>query len=201
MTNHHFTKIDNFMVMYILIDQYDLNGGVFMLQYIDSTNGIIQISLATNEETEEIITLLKHVTEWLKANGIDQWDFSESSGNDEEIKQSIQNQDTYSVKKDGEIIATFTLTQKQSPWDKWLWGDKHDHAVYLHKFALAQSGIGSGLRMELLQWIEYDSKQKGFNTVRLDCIENNKKLNLFYARCGYEKQGKRYGFSLYQKTI
>lgn len=172
-----------------------------MLQHLDSTNGLIQISLATYEETEQIIMLLKQVAEWLKANGIDQWDFSESSGNNENIKQSIQNQETYSVKKDEEMIATFTLTQKQSPWDKWLWGDKQDHAVYLHKFALAQLEIGSGLGKELLQWIEQDTKQKGFNTVRLDCIENNIKLNQFYTRCGYEKQDERYGFSLYQKTI
>ena len=172
-----------------------------MFQHLDSTNGLIQISLATNEETEQIIMLLKQVAEWLKANGIDQWDFSESSGNDENIRQSIQNQETYSVKKDGEMIATFTLTQKQSLWDKWLWGDKQDQAVYLHKFALNPSEIGSGLGKELLQWIEHDTKQKGFNTVRLDCIENNIKLNQFYTRCGYEKQGGRYGFSLYQKTI
>ncbi|WP_257967959.1 hypothetical protein [Peribacillus deserti] len=58
----------------------------------------------------------------MKDNDINQWRFLLDGGDDDEIEQAINNQETYIVLKDKHIVATFTLLSKQSEWDRNLWG-------------------------------------------------------------------------------
>jgi len=172
-----------------------------LLNNINSSQGKCQVSITTSDEADQIIYLLKDVAHWLKENEIGQWGFLAEGGDDEEIKQAIQNQETYSVKRGGEIVATYTLYKEQTGWDRHLWGDLKDEAIYLHRLALTRSEIGSGLGKGLMRWIEKYTKGEGIHTLRLDCVENNTKLNSFYENSGFEKQGANHAFSLYQKDL
>ncbi|WP_313799248.1 hypothetical protein [Cytobacillus sp.] len=108
-----------------------------------------EVSVATSKEADQILGLLKDAAKWLNEKGIDQWGFLAGGGEDDEIRQVINNKKTFIVKKDGEIAATFTLYQAQSSWDKYIWGKLNDGAVYLHRLALTRSKIGSGLGKEV----------------------------------------------------
>lgn len=160
-----------------------------------------EVSLATSKEADQILVLLKDVAKWLKEMGIDQWGFLASGGEDDEIKQGIDNNETFIVRRDGEIVATFTLYKSQSRWDRHIWGKLNDDAVYLHRLALTYSNIGSGLGKEVLQWLENCLKKKGKNTLRLDCLESNFKLNKFYLMNGFETVGTNDGHTMFQKRM
>lgn len=160
-----------------------------------------QVSITTIEEADQVIFLLKKTAIWLKEKNIDQWNSLAQGRNDKEIKQSIHNKKMYSVKKNREIVATFTLYQKQASWDIDLWGNLKDKAVYIHRLALTRSEIGSGLGKKILQWIETYTKNIGIDTLRLDCVNGNEKLNTFYINNSFKKQGTNYGFSLYEKNL
>lgn len=159
-----------------------------------------EISLATSKESDQIISLLKDAAKWLKERQIDQWGFLASGGEDEGIRQAIHNKETFIVKRDGEIVATFTLYHEQTEWDQHVWGRLNDEAVYLHRLALSRSEIGSGLGKVVLQWMVNHLRNEGKSTLRLDCVGDNVKLNEFYLNNGFEMVGTSDGHSLYQKN-
>lgn len=160
-----------------------------------------EVFFATSNEANQILDLLKDVAKWLKEKEINQWGFLAGGGADDEVRQAIINKDTFIVKKEGEIIATFTLYTKQGSWDKHTWGNLNDGAVYLHRLAITRSKIGSGLGKEVLQWMENYLKKERKNTLRLDCVGSNMKLNDFYYRNGFEKVGTVDGHSLFEKSL
>lgn len=179
----------------------DRNGGLEMTNDLDSLLIDYEVSVAARKEADQILDLLKDVAKWLKGKGIRQWEFLAEGGEDEEIRQGINNKDTFIVKKDGEIVATFTLYQRQSCWDQHVWGNLNDDAVYLHRLAVIHSKISSGLGKKLLQWIEIHLKNEGKDKLRLDCLESNYKLNKFYLNNGFEKIGTGDGHTLFEKQI
>jgi GNAT superfamily N-acetyltransferase len=160
-----------------------------------------EVSIATSKEEKEIITLLKDVANWLKEKEIDQWGFLAEGGEDEEIRQAIHNKETFVVKRNEHIVATLTLYKKQSLWDQHIWGIRNDRAIYLHRLAVDSSLIGSGLGIEVLKWAENKLKKDGIDTLRLDCVENNLKLNNFYSDNGFVKISTNDNHSLYQKVL
>lgn len=172
-----------------------------MINNREHTIGSYDITLATSKDEEQVISLLKEVAGWLKANEIDQWGFLAEGGEDEEIKQAILSKKTYVVKKDEALVATFTLYETQSEWDQHIWGQLNDSAVYLHRLALTSEAIGTGLGKKILYWLESYIKDKGIDTLRLDCVENNIKLNNFYQDNGYEKVGTYDEHSKFQKNL
>ncbi|WP_243458076.1 GNAT family N-acetyltransferase [Sporosarcina sp. Te-1] len=133
-----------------------------------------------------IITLLKEVAAWLKANEIDQWRYLLEGGEDEEIRQSVLAGDTYAVYLDNAMVANFTLSSKQSEWDQYIWGiEDQTDVFYLHRLAVAPSMMRKGLGQEILQWILDNHDQP----IRLDCVSGHPKLANFYAENGFTLVG------------
>ncbi len=153
------------------------------------------------EDADAIIFLLKDVAKWLHENDVDQWGYLASGGEDEEIKEAIQKNETYMVKRDKDLIGTFTLYESQSPWDIHTWGKREDEAVYLHRLAVKRSEIGNGIGGELVAWIEKFLSEKGKRMLRLDCVESNEKLNQFYEKQGFIKQGVSDEHTLFEKRL
>ncbi len=158
------------------------------------------IKIATNDDSSEIIKMLKRIAQWLKDNEINQWRYLLDGGDDEEIKQSIHNQETYIVLKDKEIVATFTLLAKQSEWDRHIWGSDHSsESLYLHRIAVIPEYMKKGVGKSILTWIKDNVNDKKY--LKLDCVAENSKLNYFYKNNGFELIGITDGHSKYQKKI
>lgn len=159
------------------------------------------ISKVTREEADQVIGLLTEIAKWIQDNKIDQWSSLAVGLDDDDIKATINQDQVYAMKRDGKMVATFTLYDEQGAWDKYLWGELSDNAIYVHRLAVALPEKGMGLGKKLLDWIEQMAKQTGITMIRLDCVTHNKKLNDFYVRCGYIYLGTRHGFSLYEKKL
>ncbi|SDZ37710.1 GNAT family N-acetyltransferase [Bacillus sp. 166amftsu] len=160
-----------------------------------------QVLVATNKDEDHVLYLLKDVASWLKENNIDQWSFLSEGGEDQEIRQAVTNGETFVIKKNEKIVGTFTLYQSQSEWDQHIWGISSDNAVYLHRLAITRSEIGSSLGNDILQWIQNYIKSEGITLIRLDCVENNNKLNAFYLNSGFEKVGINDEHSKFEKRL
>ena len=78
-----------------------------MTNDLDSLLIDYEVSVAARKEADQILDLLKDVAKWLKGKGIRQWEFLAEGGEDEEIRQGINNKDTFIVKKDGEICYQY----------------------------------------------------------------------------------------------
>ena len=119
------------------------------------------IKIAANEDSGKIIKMLKELAQWMKDHEINQWRFLLEGGDDEEIKQAISNQETYIVLKDNEIVATFTLSSKQSEWDRHIWGDDiSTDSLYLHRLAIIPAYMKKGMGRRILAWIQNNGSDK-----------------------------------------
>lgn len=158
------------------------------------------IKIATNNDSRNVISMLKEIAQWMKDSNINQWGFLLEGGDDEEIKQAIVNQETYIVMNGNEYVATFTLLSKQSEWDTHIWGeDNTSNALYLHRLAIVPSYMNKGLGKRILAWIEENTTNKEY--LRLDCVAENIKLNSFYENNGFELVGITDGHSKYEKSL
>lgn len=160
-----------------------------------------EVSLATLEDAEEILQLLRDVAIWLQEIGERQWETIRNQEDDEGIREDIAKGNTYIVRRNREVIATFSLLPEQSHWDIWLWEEKSDEAVYLHKLAVNPKVIGNSLGREILHWIERDLLRSGKDLLRLDCIATNENLKTFYKKNGYTNLGVRHNFTLFEKEL
>lgn len=161
------------------------------------------VYIATMDDADEILNLLKETAHWVSERHPDQWDSVIVGEDDEEILNGIRDHETFMIKNnEGRLIGTFTLYDYQNEWDKGLWGVKDDDATYLHKFAIHPEFTGGGLGKEIIEWIIDYLTRKGKEYFRLDCIGNNEKLNEFYGnKCGLTKVGANKGFSLFEKRL
>ncbi|KZE47146.1 acetyltransferase [Brevibacillus parabrevis] len=161
----------------------------------------LSISIATPHDTLAVISLLKHVAQWLKETGIKQWAFLLEGGDDEEIAQAIVDQHTYILREGQELIATFTLAGSQTEWDRHIWGeDASENSLYLHRLALHPATMRQGLGANLLIWITAHAAKEQKN-LRLDCIADNLKLNQFYQHSGFHLLGTTDGHHKWQKNV
>jgi RimJ/RimL family protein N-acetyltransferase len=160
----------------------------------------LQIRLAENTETKEIIQLLKEVAAWLKSEEIDQWSYLLSGGEDQEIELAILKEETYVAEYENNLIGTFTISPLQSEWDFDLWGDIEGSAIYLHRLAVNTDYKGQGFGQEMIQWIEKHFFGQ-FMYLRLDCVSDNPRLNQFYKDCGFTFVGTTDGFNKYEKHL
>ncbi|GGA28973.1 GNAT family N-acetyltransferase [Psychrobacillus lasiicapitis] len=161
----------------------------------------LEIKIATGRDTFKIIEMLKQLAVWMKDNEIDQWRFLLEGGDDDEIEQAINNQETYTVLKDDQLVATFTLLSTQSEWDKHIWGEElNSSSLYLHRFAVIPSYMKKELGSSILSWIQ-NSMNGHKEYIKLDCVSDNPKLNAFYKKNNFELIGLKDGHHKYQKRI
>ncbi|MFG6494626.1 GNAT family N-acetyltransferase [Fictibacillus sp. UD] len=157
------------------------------------------VQKASPEDYELVISLLKEIAKWLQDNRINQWSYLLGGGDDEEIKQSIQENHTYKVLKDDVIIATFTLSPEQSEWDQHIFGKEEVYdSMYLHRLAVRPQYMNRGVGKEILQWI-HENLGGGKRFIKLDCVADNVKLNRFYRDNGFEYLGDTDNHSKYKK--
>ncbi|WP_242275666.1 GNAT family N-acetyltransferase [Bacillus cereus group sp. BfR-BA-01445] len=157
------------------------------------------IRTATEEESDNIITLLKEVAQWLQHKEVDQWQYLLGGEATDEILEGIREKYTYVITKEDEIIGTVTVSPKQNEWDEHIFGKEEvSNSLYIHRFAVKRKYKGNGIGEWILRWIEENVKHdKEF--LKLDCVGHNRILNDFYKRNGFEYVGSTEGLSKFQK--
>jgi GNAT superfamily N-acetyltransferase len=160
-----------------------------------------QIKIASEAESGQLMDMLKEVAMWIQSQGIDQWQYLLEGGDDDEIKQAISKGNTYLVTKDDELAATFTLSSEQNDWDQHIFGEEANHdSLYLHRLAVKPKFMKKCLGAAVIKWIDEEiTTDKQY--LKLDCVENNPKLNAFYKNNGFERIGVTDGHSKYRKNL
>ncbi len=160
----------------------------------------LQIRLAKDSETMQIVQLLKEAAAWLKSKEINQWSFLLAGGEDKEIERAILNKETYVAEYGENLVGTFTISSIQSEWDFDLWGEIEGSSLYLHRLAVNTRYKGQGLGYEMIRWIEKEFSEH-FMYLRLDCVSNNPRLNQFYRESGFKLVRSIGEFNTYEKRL
>jgi GNAT superfamily N-acetyltransferase len=162
----------------------------------------ISITLATSDESEIVIQLLKDVAKWLNAQNIHQWGYLRNGGEDDEIREGINNRKTYIARINNKVVGTFTLYDIPSQWDTYIWGPVPDDAVYLHRIAVERDYQDKGLGAKLIKWIEIHLKNEiNKKYIRLDCVAENERLNKYYVEHDFRLVGVNHDHCKYEKEL
>ncbi|SIQ73437.1 hypothetical protein SAMN05878494_2300 [Bacillus cereus] len=157
------------------------------------------IRIATEDESDSIITLLKEVAKWLQHKKVDQWQYLLGEEATAEILEGIKEKYTYVVMKEEEIVGTVTVSPKQNEWDERIFGKEEvSNSLYIHRFAVKRKYKGNGIGEWILQWVE-ENVQHNKEFLKLDCVGDNFTLNDFYKKNGFEYVGSTDGLSKFQK--
>ncbi|KAA0745368.1 GNAT family N-acetyltransferase [Bacillus sp. AY3-1] len=157
------------------------------------------IRIATEAESDSIITLLKEVAKWLQHKEVNQWQYLLGEEATAEILECIREKYTYVVTEEDEIVGTVTVSPKQNEWDERIFGKEEvSNSLYIHRFAVKRKYKGNGIGEWILQWID-ENVQCDKEFLKLDCVGHNRTLNDFYKRNGFEYVGSTEGLSKFQK--
>ncbi|HDR7793973.1 TPA: GNAT family N-acetyltransferase [Bacillus luti] len=157
------------------------------------------IRMATEKESDSIITLLKEVAQWLQKKEVNQWQYLLGEEATDEILEGIREKYTYVVMKEDEMVGTVTVSSKQNEWDKRIFGKEEvSNSLYIHRFAVKREYKGNGIGEWILRWIE-ENVQRDKEYLKLDCVQHNRTLNDFYKKSGFEYVGSTDGASKFQK--
>jgi|GEM_PF-559682 len=136
------------------------------------------ITIATEDELQQIFLLFEEAIEFQKKNNYIGW----KSYDKEFVKSDIQNQLLYKIIKDDKIACIFSICFK----DDLIWREKeHGDAVYLHRIILNQNFKGEKLFKKVLEWAKVFAAERKLNYIRMDTWAENEKIISYYKSYGF----------------
>ena len=158
---------------------------------------------SNKSDVSQIMNIIKQAQAYFKKQNIDQW--QNNYPNEEVINKDIENEDSYVMINDNNIVATTVISfDKEKTYDeiyegKWLTND--DYAV-IHRIAVDNTYKGRGLSHKIIKYTEELCLKKGVHSIKVDTHEDNipmqsllKKNDFKYCGIIYlEDGGKRIAF-------
>ncbi|OBQ55793.1 GNAT family N-acetyltransferase [Tamlana sp. s12] len=156
------------------------------------------------KDIEAVLKLFKEAAEKISKKKVDHWQYW-TNPPIEKIKwveAGIKNGEFYFIKnKDAVTIGMVRVLDE----DELYWGKKDDLSKYIHSLVVIETFEGQGIGKLVLQKIENEAKNNGFDYLRLDADSKNPKLCKYYENQGFEKVGVKELplsiYNLYQKEI
>ena len=156
----------------------------------------IKITAATSADIVPIRQLLVARAEWLKQQGIQQWQQFATFEQTHQLESDYHNQVLYIAKKANTCLGAVVITPPQE-FDCQLWDDPQGY-LYLHRFVVALEAQGLAVGSKLLRFAQEKARQEG-QGLRLDCRANNEKLIEYYQKIKKLKPcGIRNGYARFQ---
>lgn len=171
----------------------------------------LNVRQAQLEDYETIRSILIGTAQWLNEKGSSQWKGLLDGEDVHDTPKAIERGEVYLAEKEDQPVGMFVLWDKQTDWDRGLWGEENTgYYYYLHRITVERRYHGQGLGRKIIKEALNVAKEHKKKEVRLDCIAANEYLNQFYPSCGFEFVRTVYDhegaaeakdFSLYKKKV
>jgi GNAT superfamily N-acetyltransferase len=166
-----------------------------------STRPEIRVALAGNPVTSAEI--LEAAAGWGALCGRPSWAPGSFAGPDStgmaRLRNDLERNSLYLVWLDNIAVATFSLLES----DALFWPSAGDEALYLHRFAVLRSAAGRG--SHAIAWSVEETRRRGRDHLRLDCLAENQGIRRYYERHGFAAVDERViedvRFSLYELRV
>jgi ribosomal protein S18 acetylase RimI-like enzyme len=154
------------------------------------------VRLATSDDKDTIIRMIKQAAEWLKAQkNIDQWStpWPNEPERDDRIVRGLCGGHTWIVDDDdacksSDYLPAATITCRSEANVK-LWKEQEldEHAVYVSRLIVNREYAGQKMGKELLAWAgKWAAKQYDAQWIRIDVWTTNVALQGYYQHNGFE---------------
>lgn len=143
---------------------------------------------AKSTELEKIMMIIEDGREFLKQQGINQW--QHGSPSKETIQQDIKNQISYVYEIDRNIVATAMITNYDRDYEKYptLWS-KCDNYLVIHRIATIRNKRNQGVGRQFLSVIVEFAKKENIDYIRIDTHKDNKIMRKFLSNFGFVESG------------
>ena len=143
---------------------------------------------AKSTELDEIMLIIEDGREFLRQQGINQW--QHGSPSKETIEQDIKEQTSYVYEIDRNIIATAMLTNYDRDYENYptLWS-KCDNYLVIHRVATLKNIRNQGIGRQFLSAIVEFVKKENIDYIRIDTHKDNKIMRKFLSDFGFVELG------------
>ena len=131
---------------------------------------------SVQSDVENIISIIKEAKEYFKKNNIDQW--QDNYPNEETILNDINNETSYVLVKDNNIVATASISFEEEKTYKnidgnWLTNDRY---VVIHRIAVSNDYKGLRLSSTILDNAKALALKNSIHSIKIDTHKDNKAM-------------------------
>ena len=164
----------------------------------------MEYRLGKREDLDEICELVQRAIAEMERQGIDQWDEVYPARCD--FENDLNNESLYLVTEQEKIVALYVLSREcDEQYRNGRWKSKDETACVLHRLCVSPDYQNQGIGKVVLRHIEEQTREKGYDSLRLDTFTENPFAQKLYLHNGYEPRGQatwRKGkFDLMEKNL
>jgi len=155
-----------------------------------------------SKELNMVLDLFKEAALSISKKNIDHWQYWKTPPIEKVnwVKEGLDNKEFYFIESlKAERIGMVRILKK----DLLYWGEKNDHALYIHSLIVKEKFSGLGIGKQVIKRIEKESINCDY--LRLDCDAKNPKLCSYYIKQDFVKVGEKKlplsTYNLYEKKI
>lgn len=146
----------------------------------------IVIHQATSNDASLIQGILMQTAQWLKSIGSTQWSELLEGKDNHNTPLAIERGEVYYATLDNHVAGMFILWNKQSNWDKEMWGHTPDEEwLYLHRVNIVRKYAGTAIALRMIEEAKHIAAKKQTKGIRLDCMAEKEYLNNLYQESGF----------------
>lgn len=155
---------------------------------------MIQVRCATNSDIDSIMSVVKSAQEYLKNQGINQW--QDGYPNREAIETDVNTAEAYVLDDNGKIAGYFAIYTENEPVYDYLEGgewlsDTRNHAA-MHRVCISGNYRGQGLAHMIYTYATERAEALGRDSLRVDTHHDNKIMRHMAESHGFVACGSVY---------
>ena len=142
----------------------------------------------TMSDLKNICSLIAVAIEAMEKQGIHQWD--EIYPTREDFANDITNGTLYTVTEGNRLIAIYTISTECDPeYSRVEWKCNDETTCIIHRLCVSPEAQNRGIGKIVLNHIENQLQNIGFQSVRLDVFSENPYAISMYEKSGYIRRG------------
>lgn len=151
---------------------------------------MVKLKKSVKEDLKEILSIIKDGQEFLKLQGLDQW--QNGYPNEESILIDINNSNSFVLTDDDKIVATAAIIFGIDPnyntiyQGKWLTNNEY---VVIHRIATKKEYRKCGYASKIIELLKEEINNKNINSIRIDTHEFNFPMQKMLEKNGFKKCG------------
>jgi ribosomal protein S18 acetylase RimI-like enzyme len=143
--------------------------------------------LATIDDLQTIINMVKDAADWLQTKGTDQWakPWPSCTERDERIRHGLATNSTWIIWDGSTAVATLTA-HRDGLEQLWTPEERREPAVYVHRVIVNREYAGRQVGAQLIDWASLRAaREYGARQTRIDVWTTNDALHDYYRRIGF----------------
>lgn len=141
---------------------------------------------ANSTEIEEIMSVIKDGKEFLKQQGINQWQHGSPGCSD--VENDIKQETSYVYELDGKIVATAMLNTYDADYEKYptLWTKCNNYLV-VHRLAIKKECRSQGVSHKFMNDIILFAKENSVEYIRIDTHKDNVIIRKYLSKNNFKE--------------